>query len=172
MAGFLIIKGGPGTLDGLPEIKAAKDLVMGFQVIRTDLNGYVPLVNEQATQFGTFPFGTVDPTNKACGARLAWMVRRDAATSIIRPTASPTRPCTLLVSLQGHGLSVVAMDGITVGNMQSLSPDTPIVIGPGRRYDVLVKAGAPGTYLLQSLDPAKPASVLPRGSLQSRATPV
>jgi hypothetical protein len=36
MAGFLIIKGGPGTLDDLPEIKAAKDLVMGFQVIRAD----------------------------------------------------------------------------------------------------------------------------------------
>jgi FtsP/CotA-like multicopper oxidase with cupredoxin domain len=39
MAGFLIVKGGPGTLDELPEIKAAKDLVMGFQVIRAGVNG-------------------------------------------------------------------------------------------------------------------------------------
>ena len=63
MAGFLIIKGGPGTLDDLPEIKAAKDLVMGFQVIRADPQGEVPGVNEQATQFGTFPFGTEDPSS-------------------------------------------------------------------------------------------------------------
>jgi FtsP/CotA-like multicopper oxidase with cupredoxin domain len=64
MAGFLIIKGGPGTLDDLPEIKAAKDLVMGFQVIRTDVQGDVPTVNEQATQFGTFPLDSSDPTQQ------------------------------------------------------------------------------------------------------------
>ena len=45
MAGFLIVKGGPGTLDALPEVQAAKDVVMGFQVIRTDLNGQVVFVN-------------------------------------------------------------------------------------------------------------------------------
>ena len=45
MAGFLIIKGGPGSLDEVPEVKAAKDLVMGFQVIRADLKGKVPGVN-------------------------------------------------------------------------------------------------------------------------------
>ena len=56
MAGFLIVKGGPGTLDALPEVAAARDVVMGFQVIRTDLNGNVPFVNQQATHFGTFPF--------------------------------------------------------------------------------------------------------------------
>ena len=35
MAGFLIIRGGPGTLDAVPEVAAARDVVMGFQVIRT-----------------------------------------------------------------------------------------------------------------------------------------
>ena len=55
MAGFLIVKGGPGTLDALPEVAAARDVVMGFQVIRTDLNGNVPFVNQKTTQFGTFP---------------------------------------------------------------------------------------------------------------------
>ena len=57
-----IIKGGPGSLDEVPEVKAAKDLVMGFQVIRADPRGRVPGVNQQATQFGTFPFFTEDPT--------------------------------------------------------------------------------------------------------------
>ena len=35
MAGFLIVEGGPRTLDAVPEVKAARDVVMGFQVSRT-----------------------------------------------------------------------------------------------------------------------------------------
>jgi hypothetical protein len=69
----------------------------------------------------------------------------------------------LLVALQGHGLNVVAMDGITAAEMTSLPPDAPVVIGPGQRYDVLVQAGPPGTYLLRALDPATSASVSPSG---------
>ena len=74
MAGFLIIKGGPGTLDEVPEVKAAKDLVMGFQVIRADPKGKVPGVNEQATQFGTFPFGHRRPdlARRVEHLRLRW----------------------------------------------------------------------------------------------------
>src|ERR1700730_6680793 len=69
----------------------------------------------------------------------------------------------LVMSLEGHALHIVAMDGITVGKMITLSDKTPLVMAPGQRYDVLVKAGAPGTYHLQSLDPAAPASVSPSG---------
>jgi FtsP/CotA-like multicopper oxidase with cupredoxin domain len=58
MAGLLIIRGGSGTLDALPEIKAAKDLVMAFQEIRTNTDGNVVFVNQQAIQFGTFPIGS------------------------------------------------------------------------------------------------------------------
>src|SRR4029077_19503804 len=32
-------------------------------------------------------------------------------------------------------------------------PGDPLVIGPGQRYDVMIKARQPGTYLLQTLDP-------------------
>jgi FtsP/CotA-like multicopper oxidase with cupredoxin domain len=56
MAGFLIVNGGRGTLDAVPEVAAAKDVVMGFQVIRTLLDGSVAFVHEQAQQFGTYPF--------------------------------------------------------------------------------------------------------------------
>ena len=34
-----------------------------------------------------------------------------------------------------------------------LAAGDPLVIGPGQRMDVMVKAGTPGTYLLQTLDP-------------------
>jgi FtsP/CotA-like multicopper oxidase with cupredoxin domain len=54
---------------------------------------------------------------------------------------------------QGLGLNVVAMDAITVPRTYRLKPGDPLVIGPGQRMDVMVKAGKPGTYLLQTLDP-------------------
>lgn len=60
----------------------------------------------------------------------------------------------LLVALEGHGLNVVAMDGITVPNMYELKPGKPLVMGPGQRMDVLVQAGAPGTYKLTTSDPS------------------
>src|SRR5215471_9513699 len=56
MAGFLIVRGGEGTLDRVPEVAAAKDIPMAFQVIRSTHDGKVVFVNEQAQQFGTFPF--------------------------------------------------------------------------------------------------------------------
>jgi FtsP/CotA-like multicopper oxidase with cupredoxin domain len=56
MAGFLIVKGGEGTLDAVPEVAAAKDVPMAFQVIRSTNPGDVVFVNEKTQQFGTFPF--------------------------------------------------------------------------------------------------------------------
>jgi len=182
MAGFLIVKGGRGTLDEVPEVKAAKDVVMGFQVIRTGLNGYVPFVNEQATQFGTFPFGTTDPAlqgvwstfglDGAPGRSFFYFTTNGVTnpTLHMRPgevqrwrllDAAQGEP--LLLSLQGHDLNVVAMDGITTPNVVTVPSGTPLVMGAGQRYDVLIKAGAPGTYQLQSLDPAMSASVTPSG---------
>jgi FtsP/CotA-like multicopper oxidase with cupredoxin domain len=182
MAGFLIVKGGHGTLDEVPEVKAAKDVVMGFQVIRTDLSGKVPFVNEQATQFGTFPFGTTDPTLQGVWStfRVDGAAGRSYFYFTTNGVTNPTlhmRPGevqrwrlldaaqgeNLLLSLQGHDLNVVAMDGITTPNVVTVPSGTPLVLGAGQRYDVLVKAGAPGTYQLQALDPATPASVTPSG---------
>jgi FtsP/CotA-like multicopper oxidase with cupredoxin domain len=65
----------------------------------------------------------------------------------------------LELTLEGHGLNIVAMDGITVRNTYRLAAGTPVVISPGQRYDVLVKAGNPGTYRPLSQDPGTPASV-------------
>jgi FtsP/CotA-like multicopper oxidase with cupredoxin domain len=190
MAGFLIIQGGRGTLDALPEVKAAKDVVMAFQVIRTDVNGDVVFVNQAATQFGTFPFNTYDPAQQgvwstygldgAPGLSYFYFTTNGVTnpTLHMRPgevqrwrLLNAAEGENLLVALQGHGLNIVAMDAITVGDMYRLPPDAPIVIGPGQRFDVLVKAGEPGTYLLQALDPATPASVSPSGlAKDSRAS--
>ena len=64
MAGFLIVKGGEGTLDAVPEVAAAKDIPMAFQVIRSTNDGKVVFVNEQTQQFGHSR--SLHPKVKAC----------------------------------------------------------------------------------------------------------
>ena len=178
MAGFLIIKGGPETLDALPEIKAAKDVVMGFQVIRSDLNGNVVFVNQESQQFGTFP-PNAGPAQQGPWSTYGIVGFASAKSHFYYTTNGKTNPTmhmrpgevqrwrllnategdNLPVALQGHSLNIVAMDGITAANVNSLPAEAPVVISPGQRYDVLVKAGKPGTYLLQALDPFIPVSV-------------
>jgi hypothetical protein len=53
---------------------------------------------------------------------------------------------------EGLGLNVVAMDAITVPKTYRLEPGDPLVMASGQRMDVMVKAGKPGTYLLQTRD--------------------
>src|SRR4051794_5360897 len=182
MAGFLIIKGGPGTLDALPEVAAAKDVVMGFQIIKTALNGKLVFVNQKAEQFGTFPFFTKDIKQQgiwstygldgAPGRSFFYYTTNGVTnpTLHMRPgevqrwrLLNASDSDNLLIDLQGHGLNIVAMDGITVETMRQLPPGTPLVMGPGQRMDVLVKAGDPGTYRLQTLDPNTEESVSPSG---------
>ena len=180
MAGFLIVKGGRGTLDAVPEVAAARDVVMAFQEIRTDLNGNTVFVNQQATLFGSLP--SADPRlqgvwstyglDGAPGLSNFYFTTNGVTnpTLQMRPgevqrwrLLNATEGENLLLTLEGHGLNVVAMDGITVSNTYRLAPGTPLVIAPGQRYDVLVKAGAAGTYRLLSMDPGTPASVSPSG---------
>jgi FtsP/CotA-like multicopper oxidase with cupredoxin domain len=173
MAGFLIVKGGPGTLDAVPEVAAAKDIPMMFQVIRTGLDGKIPSVNEGSEQFGTFPFGTTDIKQQgvwstygldgALGRSFFYYTNNGVTnpTLHMRPgevqrwrLLNASEGDNLLIALEGHGLNIVAMDGITVPNMYKREPGEPVVMGPGQRMDVLVKAGTPGTYKLQAQDPS------------------
>lgn len=55
----------------------------------------------------------------------------------------------LLLNLEGHSMSVVSYDGITVPSPQSTNS---ILIGPGNRVDLLVKAGmTSGNFLFKKL---------------------
>lgn len=163
MAGFIIVEGGPGTLDAVPEVKAARDVLMGFQVIRTRVDGTVPFVNPESTQFGTNPVqpGSIGMWNTLVGTN-TYVTTNGAINPVLhmRPgevqrwrMLSAGTGETLVVGLQEHALSLVANDGITAQSVQTLKPGDPLVLAAGQRADVLVKAGLPGTYLLQSLDP-------------------
>jgi len=198
MAGFLIVEGGPGTLDTVPEVAAAKDVPMAFQFVRSLSDGRVVFVHEQAQQFGTFPFPDftknppvlpppedqgvwstygldgmlpLEPDGKtpAPPSRYSYTTNGVANPTLqMRPgevqrwrLLNATDGDNLQLVLkssengnQGLGLNVVAMDAITVPKTYRLAAGDPLVMGPGQRMDVMVKApGMPGTYLLQTKDP-------------------
>ena len=164
MAGFLIVEGGAGTLDDVAEVKAAREVPMAFQVIRTGPDGRVPFVDATATQFGTNPNTPLPP---GIWATLTNSNTYTTTNGVINPVVV-MRPGevhrwrwlaagsgeTFVVALAGHRLNIVANDGITVPRMRTLAPGEPYVMASGQRADVLVKAGSPGVYLLQALDPA------------------
>jgi FtsP/CotA-like multicopper oxidase with cupredoxin domain len=164
MAGFLIVEGGPGTLDALPEVKAAREVLMGFQVIRTAADGRVPFVTPTAQQFSTNQANAV-PEGLWSGLKNsnAYVTTNGVIGPVLHMRPGEVQRWRWLgagsgevfvTALQGHRLHIVANDGITVPRMRSLGRDEPYVLSSGQRADVLVKAGAPGTYLLQALDPA------------------
>lgn len=67
------------------------------------------------------------------------------------------------VQLAGHQLTVVAIDGAPVWKVEHHGH---LVMPPGRRYDVLVTGGAPGSYQLRTLAyPQEGFELLPRTDL-------
>ena len=174
MAGMLIVRGGKGTVDEVPEVKAAKQIVMDFQVLHTTNANVVAYVNPTATQLGS------DTPQLADGVWSAYLAPSNTyftTNGQINPTLH-MRPGevqrwrmlnagsgeTLLLALQDHPLNVLANDGINFLNLVTIAPGTPYVMGAGQRVDLMVQASMiPGTYLLQCLDPKTIASVSPQG---------
>ena len=73
----------------------------------------------------------------------------------------------MLLDLEKHELHAVAYDGIQLGAMQPLKQ---LLIAPGQRADLLVQAGAAGTYELNARSPTTRAT--PRRSGRWRAVVV
>src|SRR3954449_10430198 len=111
---------------------------MGLQVKLADPEGKVPGVNEQATQFGTFPFFTEDPTLQGVWSTFG-LDGAPGRTNFFFTTNGVTNPTlhmrpgevqrwrllagaqgeNMMLSLQKHGFNIVAMDGITTSSMIS-----------------------------------------------------
>lgn len=66
---------------------------------------------------------------------------------------------TIIPALEGHSLNVISQDGLNTQEVVQLGVGEGYVMGAGNRVDVMVKAGEPGTYLLQALSPSTPRSV-------------
>jgi FtsP/CotA-like multicopper oxidase with cupredoxin domain len=174
MAGMLIVRGDGGTVDQVPEVKAAKDIVMDFQVLHSTSDNQVAFVNPTATQLGS---STPQAADGVWSAYLPPSNTYFTTNGVLNPTLH-MRPGevqrwrmlnagsgeTLLLALQGHRLNVLENDGINVQNLVTLAPGVPYVMGAGQRVDMMVQASqTPGTYLLQCLNPTTNASVSPQG---------
>lgn len=160
MSGFLIIEGGEGTLDDVPEVKAAEEVLMAFQVIRTDQTGNTPFVNLIAPQFSSVPTNSIGLFSTYQNS-FFYLTTNGVTSPVLHMKSGEVQRwrllnaasgVTLIVALEDHALNVIANDGITVPEMVSFEENQPYVLGAGNRADVLIKAGEPGTYLLQALD--------------------
>jgi len=77
----------------------------------------------------------------------------------------------LHLALDGHALNVIAQDGIRRPGMSEVAS---LVMAPGQRADVLVRAGAPGTYSLAAIanDQGYPSPVGPLARLVVEGAPM
>ena len=166
MAGFLIVKDSDCPLENVPEVKAARDLLLGFELVRVDATTReTPFVNQAAVQFSSgndqtpslwqsfqnsdfyvLTNGVENPTLHVHPGEVVRLRLLNAASGE-----------TLVVGLEGHQLNVIAEDGLTTSQVFQVND---YVMGAGNRVDVMVEASmTPGTYLLQALDPTDPRSV-------------
>lgn len=182
MAGFLIIEGGEGDLNDVPEIGAAKTIDLAFHelIVGFDQNG-----------MGTMPAtgnGTTDDTVETLEARspIASMFKFEAFMQYtinglavnegenadtcagaqapflkMRPGEVQRWRLGLLCHLQtykfvleGHEMHVASWDGITDLEMETYDDTDHILqISPGNRTDIIVKASmTPGTYAFKMID--------------------
>lgn len=171
MSGFLIIEGGEGTLDEVPEVKAAQERLMAFQVIRTDQNGVTPYVSSDAVQFSTDSEGNIGIWDAFNDSKY-YFTTNGVTNPVIKMSPGEVQRWRMLnaasgetipVALQNHSLNIIANDGITIPQMLTLDTGEAYVMGAGNRVDVLIKAGEPGIYLLQVLDTSTPRSVTTSG---------
>ncbi|MBM3290905.1 MAG: multicopper oxidase family protein, partial [Candidatus Hydrogenedentes bacterium] len=145
MAGALIVR---GDIDDVPEIADAREHILVLQEVRIDENGETPLLDEHAFHGGThatFPGsalyrtvnGQLNPTiDMRPGEVQRWRFVQ-AGIDHFTPLA-----------LDGHALHPIAMDGISFRKPEEVDS---VLLAPGNRADVLVKAGTAGTYYLRKL---------------------
>lgn len=170
MVGFLIIDDKNCGLKQIPEIEEAKEVVMGISAIRTDETGQVPFVNPDAIAFSQNPgMGVTIPS--------LWQFFQDTnlymtINGVVNPTLE-MRPgevqrwrilnaasgITVVPALEDHSFAIVAQDGLNTPEVVTIDEGNGVVMGAGNRLDLMVKAGEPGTYLLQALDPTDNRSV-------------
>jgi FtsP/CotA-like multicopper oxidase with cupredoxin domain len=141
MAGAILIT---GDLDEVPEIAAARDRVMVFQAPILDDQGRL----ESFTQV-TEPDS--EPPFLINGVRRPRLVLRPGQVERWRFVNAAIANY-LNLALEGHDLHLISLDSCPRAHPQVFSPDTAngLVLAPGNRADVLIKATTPGRYLLRT----------------------
>jgi FtsP/CotA-like multicopper oxidase with cupredoxin domain len=138
MAGALIVR---GEIDEVEEIGAAKEQVLVLQAIELgddfELLDPIPYPDENQafyprTQILYTVNGRMNPTIRMYpGEVQRWRMLNAAEGKFMSLT------------LKGHDLNVLAWDGLTLHEPELVRD---VMMAAGNRVEVLVKAGAPGTY--------------------------
>ncbi|MEO8908255.1 MAG: multicopper oxidase domain-containing protein, partial [Microbacteriaceae bacterium] len=138
MAGALIIR---GDIDAVPEIAAAKEKVMVVQAIElgSEFKEEAPIPDPSKSE-AFFPrtqiFWTVNGSYKPMitmypGEVQRWRILNAAEGKLAS------------LHMAGHSLNQIAWDGLSLAAPE---PALDTMLSPGNRVDVLVKAGAAGSY--------------------------
>lgn len=132
MAGALIVEGG---LDLVPEIAAARDIVVLINELNVDPTGVVP----DFMSNGSFPltqrYFTV---NGELLPRLIMHPGEVVRLRVINATVRTEIP----LFVDGHELTVISRDGIAFAQAST----EQVSLAPANRTDLLIRGGAPGVY--------------------------
>lgn len=136
MAGALIIE---GALDAVPEIAAARDRVMVFQTTAVDdtgrLEDFATLFDMQAETDRHFVNGLNRPViEMRPGEVQRWR--------LIHAGYEQFMP----IAVDGHQLVQIEMDGNAFEAPRTVDG---VLLAPGNRTSVMIRAGAPGDYLVR-----------------------
>ncbi len=161
MAGVIIVE---GDFADVPEILAARDRVMVLAQVVYDSRGMIEdfgttLFPETATRFLTVN-GQRRPTIRMRPGEVQRWRLLDAGYQD-----------DMLLQLEGHELHAIAYDGIPLGGIERFRQ---MLIAPGQRADVLVQAGAAGTYEFRALpyDQGHPSPIGPLARLMVEGEPM
>jgi FtsP/CotA-like multicopper oxidase with cupredoxin domain len=150
MAGALLIE---GPIDQVPEIAAAYERVFVFQAPIFDATGTLHTFGQVADN------PTSEPNFLINGVRRPRILMKSGEVQNWRFINAAIWKF-LNLSLDGHVLNVYSHDGNPRRDLKPSGPFPPdtgttlsegIVLAPANRSNVLVKAGAPGTYYLRTM---------------------
>lgn len=168
MAGFLLVEGGEGDLAQLPELANAKTINLSFSELifnaKGEMPGVNPLTNDRFPINSLFKFESMmqytinglaineGEDSKTCsGAKPPYLKMRPGEVQRWR-FAMMSHLQTYKFMLQDHDIHVASWDGITDVAIETYNAAAPLVLGPGNRVDILVKASnTPGTYPFKML---------------------
>lgn len=167
LAGAIVVRGG---LDTVPALRGVRTRTMVLQALWLDEGGNTPPGVPIPTA-GAQPFTSVTPEGVVPSA-FTYTVNGvvapdiDAAPGEVQRwrvlNASPHR--FYLLTLEGHAFFQIAQDGIA---FDAPRPMQRILLAPGNRVELLVRAGDAGSYALAAAayDQGHPGGALPEVSL-------
>jgi FtsP/CotA-like multicopper oxidase with cupredoxin domain len=138
MAGAIIVR---GDIDEVEEVKAAQEQVLVLQAIELgDDFQLLDPIPHPSTQEAFFPRTQILYTvNGMMNPKITMYPGEVRRWRILNAAEGKF----MSITLADHPMNVIAWDGLTLAEPE---PNTNLVLAAGNRVEVLIKAGAPGSY--------------------------